>query len=108
MYYTEDGFVDLSSIGKNLRKAREKGILVPNDLCGFFYNGYWLNGEDDTFFLKIPNPFALSKEAANKRIFTELLVEELAIIVGINVIESKIATLNAKKPSLAIISRSYL
>ena len=32
----------------------------------------------------------------------------LAIIVGINVIESKIATLNAKKPSLAIISRSYL
>lgn len=108
MNYTEEGYIDLSWIGKDFRKAMQKGMLVPNDLCGPSYHGYWIYEGDSTYFLKIPNSYSLTKEETLKRIYTELLAEELATIVGLNVIETKVATLNKKRPSLAMISRSYL
>ena len=50
----ENGIVLLESVIPNWQKALKNHIVVPNNLCGPFYNGYWIRGiEEKNWFLKI-------------------------------------------------------
>lgn len=108
MKYTDDGYVDFASFAPVLTKAINKGIVIPNDLCGDLYQGYWVYDNGVSYFLKIPNYYALSKADIQKRLFTEILLEELATIAGLNVIETKVALINKERHELGMISQSYL
>ena len=50
----QNGIVTLKSIVPDWRKAIKNNTVIPNDLCGGFYDGYWLNDiEGENYFFKI-------------------------------------------------------
>ena len=50
----DNGIVSLKSIVPNWQKAIKNNTVIPNDLCGSYYTGYWLNDiEGENYFLKI-------------------------------------------------------
>ena len=106
MDYTKDGFINLESIYRNRSKYLNK-IIIPNDLCGPHYNGYWLKMDNQTYFLKIPNTLYDSTKI-KREMFCELLGEELARLIGIQTIESNLAMLNSQSAFYGILSKSYL
>ena len=98
----ENGTILLKSVIPNWKNAIKKHIVVPNNLCGPFYDGYWLRGiEDKNWFLKISHLTSLRKE-----LIVELLAEELARNIPIETISSEIVFCGNDKYGL--ISQSYL
>ena len=59
----DNGIVSLKSIVPNWQKAIKNNTVIPNDLCGCYYTGYWLNDiEGENYFLKISKKTGISKE----------------------------------------------
>lgn len=82
----QNGIVTLKSIVPDWRKAIKNNTVIPNDLCGGFYDGYWLNDiEGENYFFKISKKKGFSKE-----LFNQILGEELARMVGIETVHSKV------------------
>ena len=77
--------------------------IIPNDLCGPHYNGYWLNNiEGKNYFLKI-----CKNNGLNDQLFMQLFMEELAKTVSIATINSEIIRVNPKSNTYGIISDNY-
>ncbi len=97
-----NGIVNLKSIVPNWRKAIKNHTVVPNDLCGCYYSGYWLNDiEGENYFLKISKKNGISKE-----IFVQIIGEELARMVGIETVHSKIV--DAGSNTYGLMSTNYI
>ncbi len=108
MDYTSEGYVDFEAFAPDLKKAEQQKKIVKNELCGEYYQGYWVFDNGMEYFLKVPNYYALDDEKIKKRIYTEILLEELAMNAGLNVIETKVALLDKKNHLLGMMSQSYL
>lgn len=99
-----NGYIILSDIIPNWQKSIKKGLVVPNSLCGPFYNGYWINNlEGKNYFLKICNYNGLRQD-----VFVELLMEELAKMVSIPTVNSEIIKVNNKAEIYGLMSENYL
>lgn len=108
MDYTSEGYINFEGFVPDLKQAKNSHKINQNQLCGEYYQGYWVHDNGIEYFLKVPNYYALSDEQIKKRIYTEILLEELAMNVGLNVIETKVALINKKDHLLGMISQSYL
>ncbi len=98
----ENGIVLLDHVIPNWQKALKNHIVVPNNLCGPFYNGYWIRGiEEKNWFLKISK-----KNGLDSSFYIELWMEELARNVSIPSIQSKIV--KCGKNVYGLVSESYL
>ncbi len=99
----ENGIILLDSLIPDWRKALKSKKVVPNTLCGPYYDGYWLNNiEDKNYFLKI-----CKNNGLNNQLFMQIFMEELAKTVSINTVNSEIVRVNAKSNTYGIISDNY-
>lgn len=98
----DNGIVSLKSIVQNWQKAIKNNTVIPNDLCGSYYTGYWLNDiEGENYFLKISKKTGISKE-----IFIQIIGEELARMVGIETVHSKIVDVGSN--TYGLMSSNYI
>lgn len=99
----ENGIIILDSLIPNWQKALRNKQVIPNDLCGPYYNGYWINNvENKNYFLKI-----CKKSGLNDQLFIQIFMEELAKTVSIATTNSEIIRVNSKSNVYGIISDNY-
>ena len=99
----ENGIIMLDSLIPKWSKAMKAHQIIPNDLCGPHYNGYWLNNiEGKNYFLKI-----CKNNGLNDQLFMQVFMEELAKTVSIATINSEIIRVNPKSNTYGIISDNY-
>ena len=86
----DHGCLILTDIIPDWRKALKSGVLVANDLCGPYYQGYWLHHPDDkTYFF-----FFFRKKGLQDQLLVQILLEELAKAASISTVNSEIVNVN--------------
>ena len=103
MKKTQEGYVDLSANIPNWNKARQKAKVIPSTRCGPYYQGWWIkNLDEEDWFLKV-----FYQKGIPYRFYVELLLEQLAQIVGIRSIDSKIVEVNKSQKIYGLISKDF-